>query len=201
MHEYEYPHPAVTADAVLFAMQDDRLQVLLIRRADDPYRGCWAFPGGFIDIDEDLDAAVARELREETGLEDIPLEQFHAFGAPGRDPRERVITIAYLGVVRRDGHAPVAGDDATEACWFDVAALPELAFDHADMAETALARLRERIELSDIATRFIGDSFTISDLQRVYEVIMDESLDAAAFRDWVLGQGWIESTGEYNEPD
>ena len=199
--EYEYPHPAVTADAVLFAIRDGKLHMLLIERGDEPFRGSWAFPGGFIGIDEDLAAAVHRELAEETGISGVELEQFHTFGRPGRDPRERVITVAYLGVMADGGEEPRAADDAAAAAWLAIDALPDLAFDHNEMAETAFATLRQRIETSDIAMGFLGERFTVSDVQTVYEVIMGDQLDPDVFRDWLLGQGWLEQTGDYSDPD
>lgn len=200
MYKYEYPHPAVTTDSIVFTIRDSALHVLLIERAHDPYAGQWAFPGGFIEIDEDLHDAVRRELQEETGLTDIPLEQFHCFGAPGRDPRERVITVAYLALIPDPGGQPAAADDAADARWFPLSALPPLAFDHEDVIRTAYARLLERIEISDIALGMVGDRFTLSDLQQVYEVISGDTLDPEAFRDWVLSRGWIEQTGDFTEP-
>lgn len=200
MYQYEYPHPAVTTDAVLFSIRESRLHVLLIQRGNAPYQGRWAFPGGFVDIDEDLDAAVYRELAEETGIADVALEQFHAFGTPGRDPRERVITIAFLGVMADGGTEPVAADDAAAAAWFDITELPALAFDHDQMLEVARSSLRQRIETSDLAMGFLGERFTVSDVQGVYETIMGDQLDPDVFRDWLLAQGWLEQTGDYSEP-
>lgn len=128
-YTYEYPRPMVTVDAVVFCGSSTDRQVALIRRRNDPYAGCWALPGGFVDMDESLDAAVVRELREETGLDCSTLRQFYAFGDPGRDPRGRNICVAYVGTLPEA--APLqAADDATEAGWFPVRALPTLAFDH-----------------------------------------------------------------------
>lgn len=200
MYQYEHPHPAVTADAVVFTIRDASLCVLLIKRGREPFKGCWAFPGGFVDIDEDLDSAAYRELAEETGVSGVELRQFHAFGAPDRDPRERIITVAYLGLVRDDQVQPRAGDDAGEVAWHRVDAAPELASDHSEILAVAVEVLRRRVETSDVAMNMMAEQFTLSDLQQVYEVIMGESLDADTFRDWVLAQGWIEQTGEYTDP-
>ncbi len=142
-YTYEYPHPAVTADAVIFTVDQDDVKVLLIKRAHYPDEGKWAIPGGFIDIDEDLEDAARRELEEETGLRDVEfLEQFHTFGKPDRDPRERVITVAYYGVVPPDKTDVRAGDDAASAAWFSIQDLPELAFDHTVVLGMAYERLR-----------------------------------------------------------
>lgn len=194
MHEYEYPHPAVTTDSVVFTIRDARLHVLLIQRGKEPAKGCWAFPGGFVDIDEDLETAAQRELAEETGLSGIELQQFYTFGKPDRDPRERIISVAYMGLVPDEGLQPTPGDDAAAAQWYPVEDVPALACDHDEILATALRMLRERIETSDIALGMMPDNFTLADLQQVYEAIMFESLDAEAFRDWVLSQGWIEQT-------
>lgn len=137
---YPHPHPAVTADAVVLAQTDGNLSVLLIQRARAPYARCWALPGGFIGIEEDLEAAAQRELREETGITGLRLAQLGAWGRPGRDPRERVISVAFYTVVPGPPPAPRAGDDALAASWFDVKALPPLAFDHAEIIEAAIAR-------------------------------------------------------------
>ncbi len=142
-YTYEYPHPAVAADAAIFTIDEDDVRVLLIERAYPPYQGKWAIPGGFVNIDEDLEDAARRELEEETGIRDIgALEQLHTFGHPDRDPRERVITVVYFGVVPSDNIDVRAGDDAANARWFSMRDLPELAFDHADALEMAYARLR-----------------------------------------------------------
>ena len=143
---YDYPRPAVTVDVVVFAMVEGRLSVLLIRRAHGPFKDCWAIPGGFVDMDEPLEVAAARELAEETGVADVPLEQFAAFGDPGRDPRGRTISIAYLAML--SGPPPVhrAGDDAAEANWLPIDDLPELAFDHELILRTAIQRVGPRAE-------------------------------------------------------
>jgi 8-oxo-dGTP diphosphatase len=141
-YTYEYPRPMVTVDAVVFCHNGAARQVALIRRRNDPYAGCWALPGGFVDIDESLEAAVARELREETGLDCDTLRQFHAFGNPGRDPRGRNICVAYVGVLPEE--VPLqAADDAAEAAWFPVDALPPLAFDHDKIVAMACAMVKE----------------------------------------------------------
>lgn len=139
-YTYDYPHPAVTVDAVVFARSADGLEVLLMQRRSAPHEGKWALPGGFVEIDESLDDAARRELAEETGLSGVELKQLHAFGAPERDPRERVISVAYFGMVKKQDHALRAASDAADARWFPVTALPPLAFDHAQIIALALTR-------------------------------------------------------------
>ncbi|NPA37013.1 MAG: NUDIX hydrolase [Chlorobi bacterium] len=142
MYTYKYPRPAVTTDAVVFAKEDDNLYVLLIKRGRPPFQGMWALPGGFLDIDEELDDGVKRELQEETGLTDVELKQFHTYGAIGRDPRHRTISVAFVGMI--DGLKNVKGaDDATDARWFPVNDLPPLAFDHSNIINDALKYIKK----------------------------------------------------------
>ncbi len=142
MHCYDYPRPAVTVDIVIFTIRNERLMLLLIRRAAEPFCGAWALPGGFIEMEEGLDAAAHRELREETGVSEVELEQLHTFGRPDRDPRGRVVTVAYYALVPVDKLQPRAASDAEEVEWFAVDALPKLAFDHAEIIAMAHQRLR-----------------------------------------------------------
>lgn len=140
---YAWPRPMVTADAAVFAFFDGRPHLLLIRRKRDPYKGRWALPGGFVEIEEDLPAAVARELQEETGLTGVPLEQLRTFGRPDRDPRGRTITVAYIGIVENGCDRVQAADDAEEVQWCDIDSLPPMAFDHDEIARCAIERLRQ----------------------------------------------------------
>ncbi|NOZ24268.1 MAG: NUDIX hydrolase [Planctomycetes bacterium] len=139
-YTYDYPRPCVTVDTVIFRPTDNGLKVLLVRRKSDPYKGMWAIPGGFVEMDESLKEAARRELEEETGVTDVEIEQLHAFGAPDRDPRTRVITVVYLAVIDAHRTHVRAGDDAAEAVWHSMDNLPELAFDHADILAMALER-------------------------------------------------------------
>jgi len=161
----------------------------------------WDLPKGHVDPGETDMQCALRELEEETGISAVELEQFRTFGTPARDPRERVITVAYMGALPDGGPEPEAGDDAAEAAWFDVADLPTLAFDHDQVLAAAIDALRQRIETTDIAMSFLSDRFTLSDVQVVYEVIMGEQLDADVFRDWLLSKGWLEQTGDYNDAE
>lgn len=194
---YRYPHPALTTDVVAFALRDQQLQLLLIRRANPPFQNQWALPGGFLDIDEDLDQCATRELAEETGLSDLYLEQLGTFGAPERDPRERVISVAYLAVLPNDhDNEAVAASDAAEVGWFAINALPELAFDHAEIIALAHQRLVAKLGYSSIALQFMPASFTLSELQSVYETLRGETLDKRNFRKRILSLDLIEETGE-----
>ncbi len=140
---YEYPRPMVTVDAAVFAWVEGRAKLLLVQRKHEPFQGSWALPGGFVEIDEDLPEAAARELAEETGLEDVPLEQLHTFGKPGRDPRGRTITVVYFGIATRDQQQAKAADDAADVQWFDIDHLPPMAFDHDEIARCAIERLKQ----------------------------------------------------------
>lgn len=194
---YEYPHPAVTTDAVLFTVRDGRLEVLLIQRRHEPYAGRWAFPGGFLDYEEDLLDCALRELEEETGVSGVELEQFHAAGTPGRDPRERNISILHMGLVRPDEVNPVADDDAGEVGWFDARRPPPLAFDHGELLPLAVRHLTARIMHSDAALRFLPPRFTLTELQGVYEAVLSKPIGRGDFRRVIRALDWLQPTGEY----
>ena len=193
----EYPRPMVTVDVVIFTLRENDLQVLLVRRRNPPFAGMWAIPGGFVDIDEPLEAAASRELEEETGVRGVYLEQFHTFGDPGRDPRGRTITVAYLALVRADEVQPRAGDDAAEARWWSVSDLPPLAFDHDRILARALTHLRQRLKCFAVPPGLLPDTFTLNELQSVYEAVLGEKLDGRSFRRRVLAAGILQETGEY----
>ena len=193
----EYPRPSVTADVIIFTLRQDDLQVLLVRRKLPPFQGMWAIPGGFVNIDEPLEEAALRELEEETGLRDVYLEQLYTFGDPGRDPRGRVITVAYLSLVPAATVRPRAGDDAAEARWWSVTDLPLLAFDHAGILTYALERLRYKLEYSAVGFELLPQRFTLTDLQSAYETVLGEALDKRNFRRKILDADIIEETGDY----
>ena len=201
----EFPAFAVTVDVVILTMAAGLLNVLLVRRGEEPFKGTWAIPGGFKRPDETLDEAAARELAEETGVE-VPslLTQFGAYGDPGRDPRTNVVTVAYVAVPRDVG-AIVAGTDAAHAALVPASEILEerieLAFDHLRIVRDAVDRVRVELELSGIATAFVGTTFTMAELRGVYEAVWGVQLDAANFRRSLVGEGgWVIPTGRTAPP-
>lgn len=140
-YTYEYPRPAVTVDAAVFRKNNGSCEVLLIRRGNEPFKGMWALPGGFVNMDETLEEAVARELKEETSLEGVDLEQLHTFSAVNRDPRHRTISTVFFGIIDHDSMEARAGDDAAEAHWFSIGSLPPMAFDHDRVVEMAVEKI------------------------------------------------------------
>lgn len=176
---YNYPHPAVTTDCVIFGFDGTQLKVLLIKRGIEPYKGRWAFPGGFLNPDESAEQGALRELTEETGFKAEYVEQFHTYSNPERDPRERVITIAYLALVKI-GEVK-GGDDACDADWFAVDKIPQLAFDHDLILRDAMARMRERIHFHPIGYELLPEKFTLKELQNLYEAILGIHFDRRNF--------------------
>src|SRR5688500_15055599 len=188
-HAYEYPRPAVTVDCVVFGLDLDQqdLKLVLIERKGEPFAGTWALPGGFVRMDETLERAARRELHEETGLSRLYLEQLYTFGDPGRDPRDRVITVAYYALVKLTDFNPRAASDAKDVAWFGVADLPPLAFDHDLVIETALSRLKGKVRYQPIGFELLPTKFTLSQLQRLYETVLERTLDKRNFRKKILG--------------
>ena len=176
---YKYPHPAVTTDCVIFGFDDRELQVLLIERGIEPFKGKWAFPGGFLNMDETAGEGAMRELKEETGLENAYIEQFNTYSEPGRDPRERVITIAHYALVRIQ--EVKGGDDAAKAQWFPIDEVPQLAFDHDKILRDAMRKLRERIHFEPIGFELLPEKFTMRELQILYESILGVKFDRRNF--------------------
>jgi 8-oxo-dGTP diphosphatase len=195
MYAYPHPRPAVTVDVVILTLRENRLHVLLIQRSEPPFAGMWALPGGFVQIDETLEEGALRELAEETGIKEAYLEQLYTYGDPQRDPRGRVVTVAYFALLPSD--APImteGGDDASQANWFLADALPTLAFDHADIIAYALRRLRYKLEYTAAGFELLPEEFTLSELQCTYEMILGEHLDKRNFRRRILEAGIIEPT-------
>lgn len=189
-----FPRPALTVDVLLFSVRDEKLRLALIRRGIEPFLGRWALPGGFVRMDETLEAAAQREIEEETGVSDVFLEQLYTFGQPNRDPRSRVVTVAYYALVASERLVLRADTDAADAQWFAVDALPDLAFDHPTIVAVGLERLRAKIETTNLAYALLPARFRLSDLQRVTEIVLGKSLDKRNFRKRILESGLIEAT-------
>lgn len=186
-YTYPYPRPALTVDCAIFTVNEDALEVLLIRRGAPPFAGQLALPGGFVEEDETVEQAALRELFEETGVSDVYLEQLHTFSRPDRDPRGRVVSVAHLALVRRGTTPLAAGTDASDALWVPVAEARALAFDHDEILAMALARLRRDITWQPLAFHLLPERFTLRELQRVHEVILGHTLDKRNFRKKILG--------------
>ncbi len=195
-YTYDYPHPAVTADVAMFTFEDDQLKVLLIQRGRPPEEGEWAIPGGFVNIDESLKRAAWRELNEETGVHAAYLRQLGAFGHPDRDPRERIITVAYVALLPIDRLHIEAGSDAMDAKLFPVTELPELAFDHAKILRRCLERLQQYFTDPSTALHLLPETFTMSQLRRVHEQVLGEALDKRNFSKKMQASGLVTPTGE-----
>lgn len=195
-HRYEYPRAALTVDCVVFGLDGGDLKVLLIERGLEPFRGKWALPGGFVRLEETLDEAAARELEEETGVRDVFLEQLYTFSAINRDPRERVVSVAYYALVNLADHETRAATDASDARWFAAAKLPKLAFDHAEIVATALNRLRAKLRYEPIGFELLPEKFTLSQLQHLYETVLGTEIDKRNFRKKVLGFDLLEALNE-----
>ena len=187
---------SVTVDVVILTLRNDDLQVLLVKRKAAPYLNRWAIPGGFVRRNEPLETAARRELEEETGVRDVYLEQLYTFGDPKRDPRGRVITVTYFALVP----APLAlkaGSDAADARWWSMYDLPALAFDHGRILDYALTRLRYKLEYTAVGFQLLPPCFTLTELQKAYEIVLGVQLDKRNFRRKILEAEIIEETGEY----
>jgi len=189
MFEYEYPRAAITVDCVVFGLDETDLKVLLIQRKLQPFQHAWALPGGFVRVDETLDAAARRELEEEAGVTDVYLEQLYTFGALDRDPRERIVTVAYYALAKLSDHGIRAATDAMGVGWFSLDDLPKLAFDHADIVAAARDRLRGKVRYAPVGFELLPPRFSLTQLQRLYEIILGTDLDKRNFRKKILKLG------------
>jgi 8-oxo-dGTP diphosphatase len=198
-HTYQYPRGALTVDCVVFGLDANALKVMLIQRALPPFEGKWALPGGFVKLDETLDEAARRELEEETGLRNIYLEQLYTFGAVKRDPRERVVSVAHYALVNLADHNVKAATDASDAAWFSVDEVPSLAFDHADILGMALKRLQGKLRYQPVGFELLPKKFTLSQLQHLYELVLERELDKRNFRKRVLAMDLLMETDEVQQ--
>ncbi|MBD1865112.1 MULTISPECIES: NUDIX domain-containing protein [Trichocoleus] len=184
LYSYKYPRPALSVDCVVFGLDDkETLKILLIQRRNSPFKDKWALPGGFMrmDKDESLEDAARRELHEEAGVENIFLEQLYTFGSKNRDPREWVASVAYYALVNLSEHSLRAATDASEAQWFSTTDLPDLAFDHQEIVDKAIERLRNKVRYQPIGFELLPKKFTFSQLQKLYESILGQKLDKRNF--------------------
>ena len=191
----------ITTDVVIFTIKDNKLQVLLVKRANEPFKGRWAIPGGFIRLSENLDNAALRILKEKTNVDNIYLEQLYTFGDPLRYPSSRVITCAYFALIRSDD-IKLSFDNSqgiTEVQWHEVYNLPTLAFDHKEIIEYSIKRMRERLEFCPIAFQLLPEKFTLTELQKSYELILDMKLDKRNFRKKVLTGSVLKELNEYTK--
>lgn len=189
MYSYKYPHPAVTTDCVIFGFDGVNIKLLLIQRGMEPFKGAWAFPGGFLKMDETAEEGAKRELEEETGLKDAQVEQFYTFTGVARDPRERVITIAHYALVKMEDVK--GGDDAADARWFAYDEIPRLAFDHDRILRKAVVHLKERICFEPIGFELLPEVFTMRELQNLYEAILEIKFDRRNFYNKMLKLGLL----------
>lgn len=199
LYSYRYPRGALTVDCVVFGLDEDDLKVLLIKRDQPPFEGAWALPGGFVRLDETLEQAALRELGEETGLTKLYLEQLHAFSGIDRDPRERVVSVAFYSLVKLSDHRVHAATDARDAAWFAVHDVPTLAFDHEEILELAVARLRQKLRHEPVGFELLPIKFTFSQLQRLYEIVLERRLDKRNFRKRVLAMDLLIETDEVEQ--
>lgn len=198
-YTYEFPRPSLTVDCVIFGLDESsQLKVLLIQRAKEPFKGQWALPGGFVDMDEPLEKAALRELEEETGVRDVFIEQLYTFGAPDRDPRGRVVSVGYFALVNLAEHPVQAASDARNVKWFELDVLPELAFDHDQILTVAINRLRAKVRYQPIGFELLPDQFTLTQLQQLYETILGvkEPLNKRNFRTRILKMGVLREVGK-----
>lgn len=198
-HTYDHPRPALAVDCVVFGLDEGDLKVMLVKRGVEPFQGKWALPGGFVRPDETLEQAALRELAEETGLREVYLEQLYTFGDLDRDPRGRVVSVAYYALVAMAGRAIKAATDAAQAAWFAINDVPGLAFDHERILETAVERLRGKVRYVPIGFELLPPSFTLTQLQHLYEAVLDRAFDKRNFRKKVLALGVVEETGEIQQ--
>jgi 8-oxo-dGTP diphosphatase len=198
-YQYEFPRAALTVDCVVFGIDDDELKVMLIQRDVPPFEGQWALPGGFVKVDETLEQAARRELEEETGLYKVYLEQLYTFGEVDRDPRERVVSVAYYALVKLSDHRVQAATDAREAAWFGIHDVPSLAFDHETILKVALERLRGKLRYQPLGFELLPRKFSLSQLQQLYEIVLERSLDKRNFRKKVLAMDLLIETDEVEQ--
>lgn len=192
----DYEQPGITVDLVVFSVNEDQLKVMLAKRAEVPYLGYWSLPGGFLLTGESLEAAAFRVLKEKTGVQDVYLEQLYTFGNPDRDPRARVITVAYFALIPWSNLGQPESKKISDLKWSAISQIPKLAFDHNEILNCAIQRLRAKVTYSNIVYGLMPEQFRLSELQRIYEIILDDKLDKRNFRKRMLASGLLQETGK-----
>ena len=195
----KFERPSVTVDIILFTIKKDDLKALLVQRKIEPFKNMWAIPGGFVRINETLEEAAKRELSEETNVRNVYLEQLYSFGDLNRDPRTRVITITYFALVNYERFKLKANTDVKDVKWFSIHDLPELAFDHKKILNYALKRIRWKLEYTTVAFSLLPEKFTLTQLQKIYEIIFDKKLDKRNFRKKIKALELVKETSEFQE--
>jgi len=195
----KHEKPSVTVDIVIFTIKENNLQVLLVKRGIEPFKNQWAIPGGFVKIDESLEEAAKRELQEETGVKDVYLEQLYTFGSPKRDPRGRVITVSYIALVNSSDINLKASTDVSDAQWFAVSDIPIIAFDHKEILQYALKRLKWKFEYTTVAFSLLPKEFTISQIQKLYEIVFNKEFDKRNFAKKILSLNILKEEGINHE--
>lgn len=195
-NEKQYPNTSITIDVLIFTIENNILKVLLVRRANKPFEGEWAIPGGFVQSNESLEDAAKRILVDKAGVFDAYLEQLYTFGNPKRDPRGRIVTVSYFSLIPWENLKSPASDRVTENSWFEVSKVPKLAFDHNEILNYAIKRLQIKAGYSNIVYGLLPEQFRLSDLQKIYEIVLDKKLDKRNFRKKMVSLGFLKATGK-----
>lgn len=191
----DYPQPSVTVDLVVFTIKDNMLKILLIKRDVEPFKGTWAIPGGFVKMEESLEDAAKRKLEEETGVKDVYMEQLYTFGEQERDPRGRVITIAYIALINSENVKLSSTIDVSDVQWFSIKKLPPLAFDHRNILDYAIKRLKWKFEYTTVAFSLLPKKFSIGEIQKMYEIVFDRKFDKRNFAKKILSLNILKEEG------
>lgn len=195
-YQYNYQRPALVTDCVIFGFDGGELKLLLLKREKEPFENKWALPGGFVFIDETTEECAKRILLEKTGIQNVFIEQLYTFSEVNRDPRERVISVSYFALVNKSEYELIAGRDTIQAEWFEISKLPELAFDHDKILNTAFNRLKGKVKYQPIGFELLDEKFTLSKLQSLYEAILQTTIDKRNFRKKILGMGFLKQLEE-----
>lgn len=195
-YQYEFPRPALAADCVIFGFDGGELKLLLLEREKEPFKNKWALPGGFVFMEETTEACAKRVLSEKTGLKNVFIEQLYTFSEVERDPRERIVSVAYFALVNKHQYELIAGRDTVQARWFELSALPKLAFDHSKIVKMAILRLKGKVRYQPVGFELLDEKFTLSQLQALYEAILETAIDKRNFRKKILGMGLLKMLDE-----